>query len=224
MMEKIAAILALMLLLISAVSAVPMPSPVVGYAEINGVPSDSVSVTVTNKATGEVLTYPEVVQLKSERGKFAFDLLNFKQGFTVKDRRGSGDMIEVKVCEFVPECVQTFELTDTSVRSLAFNIVTSLIEPTRYVCSDGSVVASADTCQKEPVPVEKVYACADGAQVSDLSDCPLSKTNVRDVLKGSGITGAGLLVAALIAYYWKKGKKARAKKMLVTVLKKYGKK
>src|SRR3990167_3760856 len=104
-------------------SAVPMPAPVIGYAEFNGIPAEGALVTVTNKATGEVLSYLELSSLKTEKGKFAFDLGNFKQGYTVKDRRGSGDTVEIKVCAVIPECVYSYEIIDTSVKTVRLDLM-----------------------------------------------------------------------------------------------------
>ncbi len=226
-MKKLLVWIFVVLMFAGLAAAPPMPAPVDGFVSFNGVPADRISVVVTNRASGEVLTSTQIVGLKTDKGKFLFDLGDFKQGYIVKDRRGSGDTVEIKVCEVLPECIYSYEILDTSVKTVRLEILSTLLPPppvlepvTQYVCSDGFVVASADACPAVPPVVTPVYKCGDGTEVQDLSECPLTKTNVVQILTSAGIGGALIGVAALIAYYWKKGQKVRAKKMLNAVLKK----
>ena len=99
------------------------------------------------------------------------------------------------------------------------------VEPTplvtNYVCSDGSVAVSVSDCPTVPPVVEPVYKCADGTVVESLDECPLTKTNAAAILAGAGIGGGvALAFAALVAYYWRKNKRERARKMLATFFKK----
>jgi len=219
--------IALALMMAVAASAQPsMPVPVSIYVEFNGVAVEGVNIGVTNLRTGEFLGSGTVDSLKTEKGKAAFDLGNFKQGYYVKDPRGlPGDSVEIKVCSVAPECVQTYEIVDRTVRTFSF-----------YVNSPEAVAPVAP-------PPPPVYVCPDGSQVSDASSCPVTvqpepeaepePEPVPDVsdsifeelmIAVAGILGAlgvqfkrGILKIA--RYHWTNGRKMQALKTLLTLAK-----
>ncbi len=181
------------------IAAQPMPAPVAGFVEYNGIPADGIGVVVTNLDTDEVLTSEEVISLRTERGKFMFDLGQFKEGYIVKSRRGSGDMIEIKVCDVAPECVLTYELVDTSVRQFRFSILSKdLPEPVIIE----KVVETEKIVEKEvevEVVVEKtVYVCENGDEAESSEDCPEIKWNTTQSLVVALIS---LVAVGLVALY-----------------------
>jgi len=246
------------LVLAMSVAAQPMPAPVAGYVEFNGFPVDNVNVVVKNTNTGEVLTVEDSPSLRTEKGRFAFDLGRFEQGYFVRDRRGDGDVLEVTVCSVVPECVLSFELAETSgIRSVSLSPVhgdlAALIEirevevikevekeVIKEVLVNGTEVVEVEVIREVEVPADPVapkeivtqlvlYKCVDGSTVEIAEDCPAGLGVTDNVFYGAlalvnvvlGALGVqwhrGFL--GLAKYYWKKGERVRALKMLLTTVK-----
>ncbi len=157
------------ILMAAIVIAPPVPAPVSGKVILNGETLDGYGVEVTNVNTGEILTQSEVPTLKTENGLFMFDLSSFEQGYQIKQRATSGDLIKIVACPHA-DCVYSFEIVDTSPLHVPFDV--SSDDVIVYKCYDGSSVSNEADCPKEPEPeVITQYKCPDGSEVNDLSLC-----------------------------------------------------
>lgn len=205
-------IVAFMLVMAMSVIAPPVPAPVSGKVTINGKPVGGYNVQVTNLDTAELLTYNEILSLKTEKGMFMFDLSDFSEGYFERDRRGAGSMIKIVACPHV-DCVYTFEVIDTMPKKLIFEITDEDI--VTYQCWDNSYVIDKALCPRKPTPPDPIvmYECWDGSMVNDMSLCP-EKDEEKDIwdylfslaLVILGALGLAGFVKGLSLYYWNKGK------------------
>lgn len=138
MKKIISFLISLMMVGMVLAAAPPIPMPVSGSVTMNGAAANNLEVTVTNKNNGKSIGSSDVGSLKTDNGRFMFDMSEID--FAI------GDLIEVSVCS-TDSCKQTFTASyDAFPKELSFNIGGTEV---KYVCPDGSEVSNSADCPEQ---------------------------------------------------------------------------
>ena len=148
-MKKLNFIIGLLLSLMMVSAAPEHPFPMDGTITVNGIAQENgYNVMLENLETGEVIT------TKVYNGAYYFPNLNenLLDGVYARMVRGSttypGSILRVTACEGSPQCIHEFEVLNKDPYRYIFNVVDSSL-PTKYVCSDGSIVDVPTDCPEE---------------------------------------------------------------------------
>jgi hypothetical protein len=164
-MKKLIAFLIGLILIGIVIAQPPVPAPVKIFVKLNGA-SINFDATATNLDSGEILTKKEVPSLAIKDGIGMFDYSDFKEELYAKSRNSNGDQIEVKVCDFAPECTYIYHLETIGMKTIEINI----LDTNKFVCWNGNVVDNQDDCPSQQI--EEFYICWDGSKVIHPSGCP----------------------------------------------------
>lgn len=183
-MKKIPLLLIAFLLALPVfvVAQAPMPVPVSGTVIVNGVAVDDYVVRVENVNTGEVLSYPAIESLKTDNGKYMFDLSSFKEGYFLRYNDYEGDTIRIEACSGYDACVWEFELVSSRNLIVDFDVAGDL---------------PVTTCPENDCPVcETCPSCPD-------VQCPV--TDNPDSIYNY-LIGLGIAIAAFVGGFLSKRK------------------
>ncbi|MHA1827950.1 MAG: hypothetical protein ACTSX6_04800 [Candidatus Heimdallarchaeaceae archaeon] len=209
------------------------------YVDVNGIyDNDKVLITNDKVRIGDSDIYLELgsvkigkLEIKLDMSDILYDGVSFKDkdgsyldylGILFKDpENGVNDKTGFKV--YVPEERPEVTIAIGEIINVAPPVIPDKTKPVDTPVPEKEIKEIEKIVEKK-IPVKVVeYVCADGSKVENESECP--EISIFDnlfllatiVLSAFGF-GAGLL--ALAKYWWNKGEKVRALKMMATAVKK----